>query len=87
MDNEESLPNADDVQVDGQTEAQLLDAVLANSELAQQAGIVPLPQEEEAEDGPVEVQPYGHGDQDLAHGHRREEGRPRVHDHGHVDEG
>jgi len=26
MDNEESLPNADDVQVDGQTEAQLLDA-------------------------------------------------------------
>ncbi len=54
MDNEESLPNADDVQVDGQTEAQLLDAVLANSELAQQAGIVPLPQEEEAEDGPVE---------------------------------
>ena len=54
MDNEESLPNADDVQVDGQTEAQLLDAVLANSELAQQAGIVPLPEEEEAEDGPVE---------------------------------
>ena len=54
MDNEGSLPNTDDVQVDGQTEAQLLDAVLANSELAQQAGIVPLPEEEEAEDGPVE---------------------------------
>ena len=56
MDNEESLPSTDDVQVDGQTEAQLLDAVLANSELAQQAGIVPLPQEEIVEDGPVEAE-------------------------------
>lgn len=55
MDNEESLPSTDDVQVDGQTEAQLLDAVLANSELAQQAGIVPLPEEEIVEDGPVEA--------------------------------
>ncbi len=54
MDNEESLPPMDDVQVDGQSEQQLLDAVLANSELAQQAGIVPLPEEEIVEDGPVE---------------------------------
>ncbi len=55
MDNEESLPPMDDVQVDGQSEKQLLDAVLANSELAQQAGIVPLPEEEIVEDGPVEA--------------------------------
>jgi len=55
MDNEESLPSTDDVQVDGQSEKQLLDAVLANSELAQQAGIVPLPEEEIVEDGPVEA--------------------------------
>ena len=46
----------DDVQVDGQSEKQLLDAVLANSELAQQAGIVPLPEEEIVEDDPVEAE-------------------------------
>jgi len=56
MDNEESLPPMDDVQVDGQSEKQLLDAVLANSELAQQAGIVPLPEEEIVEDDPVEAE-------------------------------
>ena len=56
MDNEESLPPMDDVQVDGQSEKQLLDAVLANSELAQQAGIVPLPEEEMVEDDPVETE-------------------------------
>ncbi len=35
MDNEESLPAMDDVQVDGQSEQQLLDAVMQGSELAQ----------------------------------------------------
>lgn len=54
MDNEESLPPMDDVQVDGQSEEQLLDAVMRGSELAQQAGLVPLPDEEIVEDGPVE---------------------------------
>ncbi len=54
MDNEESLPPMDDVQVDGQSEEQLLDAVMKGSELAQQAGLVPLPNEEIVEDGPVE---------------------------------
>jgi len=54
MDNEESLPAMDDVQVDGQSEQQLLDAVMQGSELAQAAGLVPLPNEEIVEDGPVE---------------------------------
>ena len=54
MDNKESLPGMDDVQVDGQSEKQLLDAVMQGSELAQAAGLVPLPDEEIVEDGPVE---------------------------------
>jgi len=54
MDNKESLPEMDDVQVDGQSEKQLLDAVMQGSELAQAAGLVPLPNEEIVEDGPVE---------------------------------
>ena len=54
MDNKESLPEMDDVQVDGQSEEQLLDAVMRGSELAQAAGLVPLPDEEIVEDGPVD---------------------------------
>ena len=69
MDNEESLPSTDDVQVDGQSEKQLLDAVLANSELAQQAGLVPLPDEEIVEDPAAQQLAIGHAVQGDAPGH------------------
>ena len=55
----ESLPVQDDVQVDGQTEQELLDAVMANSMLADAAGIndaPPLPDEEMEEVDPVEYE-------------------------------
>ena len=53
----ESLPITDDVQVDGPTEQELLDAVMANSMLADAAGIndaPPLPDEEVEEVDPAE---------------------------------
>ena len=66
MDNKESLPEMDDVQVDGQSEEQLLDAVMRGSELAQAAGLVPLPNEEIVEDGPVESDEQEDQDTDEA---------------------
>ena len=66
MDNKESLPVMDDVQVDGQSEEQLLDAVMRGSELAQAAGLVPLPNEEIVEDGPVESDEQEDQDTDEA---------------------
>ena len=48
----ESLPT-DDVQNQGQSEAELLDAVMKNSPIMEEVG-VPLPEEEVAEDDPVE---------------------------------
>ena len=53
----ESLPVMDDVQVDGQTEQQLLDAVLANTQfLSDEERGVPLPDEEIEEVDPVEAE-------------------------------
>ena len=52
----ESLPVSDDVQVDGQTEQELLDAVLANTEfLSDEDRGVPLPEEETEEVDPAET--------------------------------
>ena len=49
----ESLPPQDDVQSQGPSEQDLLDAVMANSPIMEEAG-VPLPVEEEIEEDPVE---------------------------------
>ena len=54
----ESLPGMDDVQVDGQTEQELLDAVMKNSMLADEVGLnddIPLPEEEVDEVDPAEA--------------------------------
>ena len=50
----ESLPVSDDVQVDGRTEQELLDAVLANTEFLQ-GDDIPLPEEEIEEVDPAET--------------------------------
>lgn len=49
----ESLPNSDDVQSNGQTEQELLDAVMKNSPLMQESGVEPLPEEENLEVDPA----------------------------------
>ena len=50
----ESLPATDDVQDQGPSEQELLDAVMANSPFAEEAGLVPLPDEGEIDEDPVE---------------------------------
>ena len=55
----ESLPEMDDVQVDGPTEQELLDAVMQNSGLADELGLnedIPLPTEETEEVDPAETE-------------------------------
>ena len=50
----ESLPEKDDVQDQGPSEQELLDAVMASSQFTQMED-VPLPVEEMSEEDPVEV--------------------------------
>ena len=50
----ESLPATDDVQDQGPSEQELLDAVMANSPFAEEAGLVPLPDEGEIDEDPAD---------------------------------
>ena len=55
MSEQESLPNTDDIQTDGPSEQELLDAVMRNSPLMDEV-IPPLPEEETSEEDPVETE-------------------------------
>ena len=50
----ESLPEQGDVQNQGPSEQELLDAVMSNSPFAEEAGLVPLPEEEEIGEDPAD---------------------------------
>ena len=54
MSEQEPLPVMDNVQSDGPSEADLLDAVMRNSPIMEEAGIVPLPEEQVDLDDPAE---------------------------------